>query len=108
MEGSFTDFPRAMLSVAVGMIDTVERVVAGGQPGRTARGNAWEAVLADRARADLRDSVRRHVATLAAQPVAAGPAVVARAGQPAVGSSPRSSASQVSVEPVRPRDVVRS
>jgi hypothetical protein len=78
MDTGFSDLPRAMLSAAVGMIDTVERVVAGDRPVRTSRGNAWEAVLADRARADRRDSVRRQVASL-------------------VGSSPRSSASQASV-----------
>jgi hypothetical protein len=85
-----TDIPRAMLSAAIGMIDTVERAVAGGRQVRTSRGNAWEAVLADKARADLRDEVRRQVAHLT------------------VGSSPRSSASQASLEPVRPRDSVRS
>ena len=85
-----TDFPRAMLSAAVGMIDTVERVVAGGRQVRTARGNAWEAILADQARADLRDEVRRQVAHLT------------------VGSSPRSRASHASLDPTRPRDTVRS
>jgi hypothetical protein len=59
-----TDLPRAVLSAAVGMIDTVERAVVGEARVRTSRGNAWEAVLADRARATRRDEVRRRVATL--------------------------------------------
>jgi hypothetical protein len=59
-----TDLPRAVLSAAVGMIDTVERAMVGDARVRTSRGNAWEAVLADRARASRRDEVRRRVATL--------------------------------------------
>jgi hypothetical protein len=73
-----TAIPRAVISAAVGVVHTVERAVGGG-PIRTARGNAWEAVCADRARAMERDEIRRVIAALA---------------QPAVGSSPRSRASQ--------------
>jgi hypothetical protein len=72
------DLPRAVLSLAAGMIDTVERAVIGEARVRTARGNAWEAVLADRARAHQRDEIRRQVAHLT------------------VGSSPRSKAVQAS------------
>jgi hypothetical protein len=72
------DLPRAVLSAAAGMIDTVERAVVAPARIRTARSNAWEAVLADRARARHRDEVRRRVAHLS------------------VGSSPRSSAVQAS------------
>jgi hypothetical protein len=66
-----TDLPRAVLSAAVGMIDTVERAMVGEAKVRTSRGNAWEAVLADRARASRRDEVRRRVATLSSS--GAGP-----------------------------------
>jgi hypothetical protein len=72
------DLPRAVLSVAAGMIDTMERAVVGEARVRTARGNAWEAVLADRARAHQRDEIRRQVAHLTG------------------GSSPRSKAVQAS------------
>jgi hypothetical protein len=54
---------RAVLSVAIGVAHTVERSVGGT---RTARGNAWEAVCADRDRALRHDEVRRLVAMLAA------------------------------------------
>lgn len=58
-------FPRAVLSVAATMVYAVERAVVGDARVRTARGNAWEAICADRARALHRDEVRRLVATLA-------------------------------------------
>ena len=76
-------FRGAMLSAAVGMIDTVERAVAGGRQVRTSRGNAWEAVLPPHqgARPTLRDERHR----------------VARSAHLTVGSSPRSRASQASV-----------
>jgi hypothetical protein len=75
--------PRVVLSVAAGVVRSVERAIVGDARVRTAQGNAWEAVCADRARAHQREEVRRLVALLAA-------------GQP-VGSSPRSSASQTSL-----------
>ena len=62
------DLPRAVLSAAFGMIDTAQRVVAGDKV-RTARDNAWEAVCADRARADHRAEVRRHVAMIVTMPM---------------------------------------
>ena len=101
--------PRAVLSVAAVVLDSVERAVVGDDRVRTARGNAWDAICADRARAQARDDTRRLIATLAAgrTPARAGraPATTARTGtarpdstrpgtaQSAVGSSPRSSAS---------------
>ena len=73
---------------------------------RTARGNAWEAVCADRARADQRAELDRLVAELAATRAAARdrrerqtgygwnrPADAPRSRSATVGSSPRSSAS---------------
>jgi hypothetical protein len=80
-----TALPRAVISAAVGVVQTVERAVAGDAHVRTAQRNAWEAVCADRDRARQRAEVRRMVAAIAS---AAG------AGQLSVGSSPRSMASQ--------------
>jgi hypothetical protein len=76
--------------MAVGMIDSVERAVVGDDRVRTARRNAWEAICADRARADRQDEVRRLVSQLS------------------VGSSPRSSASQAAVGPSTGRRAARS
>ncbi|MDP9792022.1 hypothetical protein J2S43_000534 [Catenuloplanes nepalensis] len=57
---------RTVCSVAADLAQNVERAVVGPARVRTATGNAWEAVLADRARASQRDEARRHLATLAA------------------------------------------
>jgi hypothetical protein len=84
------EIPRSVLSMAVGMIDTFERAVVGDDRVRTARRNAWEAICADRARADHHDEVRRMVSQLT------------------VGSSPRSSASQAAVGPSAGRRAARS
>jgi hypothetical protein len=83
-----TAIPRAFITVAVGVVHSVERAVVGDAHIRTARDNAWEAVCADRARAQQRAHVQRMVA--------------AAAGQPSVGSSPRSSASQAATVPPEP------
>ena len=66
-QGGIADLPRAVLSAAFGVIDSAQRVVIGDRM-RTARGNAWEAICADRARADQRDEVRRHVAMIVTMP----------------------------------------
>jgi hypothetical protein len=84
---TLTSIPRALLSVAAGVVHSVERAVVGEDRVRTARGNAWEAVCADRRRAEHRAEMRRLVATLAAD----------RPGQLTVGSSPRSRASHASL-----------
>jgi uncharacterized membrane protein len=81
-EFGFISIPRTLLSVAAGAVFSVERAVLGDRRVRTARGNAWEAVCADRARARARDEMRTLVAGLA---------------QVAVGSSPRSRASHASL-----------
>lgn len=96
--------PRAVLSVAAGMVTSVERAVIGDSRIRTARRNAWDAMCADRARAQARDEMRQLIAALAStgpgpamsEPVLGGPALTepAVAAQLTVGSSPRSSASQ--------------
>ncbi|MEU8314007.1 hypothetical protein [Micromonospora sp. NPDC049033] len=66
-----TTISRTVASLAVGVVDTLERAVAGDGRTRTARGNAWEAVCADRARAEQRRELERLVAELTA---ARGPA----------------------------------
>ena len=83
--------PRAVLSVAAGVVFSVERAMAGDGRVRTAQGNAWDAMCADQARARARDETRRVVAALAA--TADLPTLNAQV----VGSSPRSSASQASL-----------
>ncbi|HYN95668.1 MAG TPA: hypothetical protein VES42_17615 [Pilimelia sp.] len=78
-----TALPRAVIAAAAGVVRSVERAVVGG-PVRTAQGNAWEAVCADRARALRRAEASRLVAALRRSPT----------GQSSVGSSPRSIAAQ--------------
>jgi hypothetical protein len=89
--------PRAVLSVAAGVYVSVERAVVGDARVRTARTNAWEATCADRARARARDDTRRAVAALAA----ANTDLASLHPQLAVGSSPRSSASQATLVSTR-------
>jgi hypothetical protein len=83
--------PRAVLSAAVGVVHSVERVVIGEERMRTARGNAWEAVCADRARALQQAEVDRLVAALATR---RGTSDRHRPYAGSNGSSPRSRASQ--------------
>lgn len=109
LEIGLITIPRAVLSVAAGVLDSVERAMVGDARVRTARGNAWDAMCADRARAQNRDEVRRLVAALAAaRPMPALPAELpGGAVQSNVGSSPRSSASHaalVSTGPAARRD----
>ncbi|MFG3699128.1 hypothetical protein ACGF5C_14595 [Micromonospora sp. NPDC047620] len=66
-----TTISRAVASLAVGVVHTVERAVVGEARMRTARGNAWEAVCADRARADQRAELGRLAAELTAARAAA-------------------------------------
>lgn len=61
-----TTISRTVASLAVGVVHTLERAVVGEARMRTARGNAWEAVCADRARAEQRAELDRLVAELAA------------------------------------------
>ncbi|MGC4749284.1 hypothetical protein ACLQ28_27065 [Micromonospora sp. DT201] len=61
-----TTISRTVASLAVGVVHTLERAVVGEGRVRTARGNAWEAVCADRARADQRAELNRLVAELTA------------------------------------------
>lgn len=66
-----TTISRTVASLAVGVVHTLERAVAGDGRVRTARDNAWEAVCADRARAERRAELDRLVAELAAARAAA-------------------------------------
>ncbi|MER7331881.1 MULTISPECIES: hypothetical protein [unclassified Micromonospora] len=66
-----TTISRTVASLAVGVVHTLERAVVGEARMRTARGNAWEAVCADRARADQRAELDRLVAELTAARAAA-------------------------------------
>ncbi|MFI1193761.1 hypothetical protein ACH4T9_10940 [Micromonospora sp. NPDC020750] len=66
-----TTISRTVASLAVGVVHTLERAVVGDGRIRTARGNAWEAVCADRARADQRAELDRLVAELVATRAAA-------------------------------------
>ncbi|MFC4150230.1 hypothetical protein ACFO0M_28590 [Micromonospora mangrovi] len=77
-----TTISRTVASLAVGMVHTLERAVVGEGRTRTARGNAWEAVCADRARAEQRAELERLVAELAAARAAARDRREARTGQP--------------------------
>ncbi|MBQ1050318.1 hypothetical protein KBX50_17805 [Micromonospora sp. C51] len=61
-----TTISRTVASLAVGVVHTLERAVIGPDRIRTASGNAWEAVCADRARADQRAELDRLVAELTA------------------------------------------
>jgi hypothetical protein len=106
--------PRAVLSVAAGVVHTVERAVIGHARVRTARGNAYDAMCADRARAQARHETGRLVAALAAMSAErtvavelaalnarpapnAQPSISAALTAQAVGSSPRSSASHATL-----------
>ncbi|TDB76087.1 hypothetical protein [Micromonospora sp. KC723] len=67
----FTTISRTVASLAVGVVHSLERAVVGDGRVRTARSNAWEAVCADRARADQRAELDRLVAELSAARAAA-------------------------------------
>ncbi|MFI7645440.1 hypothetical protein ACIBTZ_05050 [Micromonospora sp. NPDC049460] len=66
-----TTISRTVASLAAGVVHTLERAVVGEARMRTARGNAWEAVCADRARAEQRAELDRLVAELTAARAAA-------------------------------------
>ena len=62
---------RAVVSVAAELVTGVQKAVVGPANVRTARDNAWTAILADRARNQARADVSRAVAAqLAARPTA--------------------------------------
>ncbi|WP_433377637.1 hypothetical protein ACQPZX_10215 [Actinoplanes sp. CA-142083] len=55
---------RAVVSVAADLVTNVQRAVVGPANVRTARDNAWDAMLADRARNQARADLTREVAAL--------------------------------------------
>jgi len=55
---------RAVVSAAADVVTTVQRAVVGQANIRTARDNAWDATLADRARNQARADLTREVAEL--------------------------------------------
>jgi hypothetical protein len=57
---------RAVVSAAAELVAGVERAVVGDDKVRTAQGNAWDAIQADRARAQARDEMNAVVAALLA------------------------------------------
>ena len=57
---------RAVVAAAAELVVTVERAVVGEDKIRTARGNAWDAIQADRARAEARAEMDQVVRALLA------------------------------------------
>ena len=88
-ETGFVAVSRAVVSYAAEMLAGVERRVIGDENVRTAQRNAWDAICADRARAQARADMEAMVAALA------------RRDQRVVGSSPRSRASQAALVSTR-------
>ena len=93
-EVGFVAVSRAVVAAAAELAAEVERRVVGDDNVRTAQGNAWAAICADRARAQARADMDAMVAALAARRLGRG-------DQRAVGSSPRSSASQAALVSTR-------
>jgi hypothetical protein len=60
----FAAVSRAVVSVAADLVTGVQRAVVGPANFRTARDNAWDAILADRARNQARDDVTREIANI--------------------------------------------
>ena len=58
----FAAVSRAVVSVAADLVTGVQRAVVGPTNVRTARDNAWDAILADRARNRARDELTREIA----------------------------------------------
>ena len=58
---------RAVIATAADVISNVQRAVVGEENFRTARDNAWDAMLADRARNQARADLSREVAALVAR-----------------------------------------
>jgi hypothetical protein len=92
---NFVAVSRAVVAAAADLVTEVERRVVGDENVRTAQRNAWAAICADRARAQARADMD---AMVAAQTANAGRR---RGDQRAVGSSPRSSASQTALVSTR-------
>lgn len=63
----FAAVSRAVVSAAADLVTGVQRAVVGPTNVRTARDNAWDAILADRARNAARDELSREVAAMVAR-----------------------------------------
>jgi hypothetical protein len=61
-QAGFFAVSRAVVSAAADLVTGVQRAVVGPGNVRTAQGNAWDAILADRARNAARDELSRSVA----------------------------------------------
>jgi hypothetical protein len=61
---SFAAVSRAVVSAAADLVTGVQRAVVGPTNVRTARDNAWDAILADRARNAARDELTREVTAM--------------------------------------------
>jgi hypothetical protein len=94
----FVAVSRAVVAAAADLVAEVERRVVGDENVRTAQGNAWAAICADRARAQARADMDVMVAALTAN---ARRRQADHGNQRAVGSSPRSSASQTALVSTR-------
>jgi hypothetical protein len=66
-QAGFFAVSRAVVSAAADLVTGVQRAVVGPTNVRTARDNAWDAILADRARNAARDELTREVAALLAR-----------------------------------------
>ncbi|GGK71042.1 hypothetical protein [Mangrovihabitans endophyticus] len=91
----------ATVRAAADLVTGVERALHPDGRIVTARGNAWDAVQANRARARARDDMDQFVRAL----LVSGPGHARGGdGQVSVGSSPRSSASQAALVSTGPAD----
>jgi hypothetical protein len=63
----FAEVSRAVVSAAADLVTAAQRAVIGHANVRTARDNAWDAMLADRARNQARADLTREVAALVAR-----------------------------------------
>jgi hypothetical protein len=82
--GGLVAVSRAVVSAAAELAATVERAVVGDDRIRTARGNAYEAICADRARAQARDEMDALVRSLLAD----GPRTAVRPASRSARSTP--------------------
>jgi hypothetical protein len=60
----FAAVSRAVVSAAADLVTGVQRAVVGPTKFRTARDNAWDAILADRARNQAREDLTREIASI--------------------------------------------
>ena len=70
-QGGVAALSRAVVAAAADLVTSLERAMVGENKVRTARGNAWDAIQADRARAQARQDMDQLVRAL----VANGPRV---------------------------------